>query len=59
MEVVRDGPPQYVITFAKYLFRDFMNTLMNFAKSVFPHISAKLKYFAKQFILTESPYHVL
>ena len=33
--------------------RDFMNTLRNFAKSVFAHISAK------QFILTESPNHVL
>ena len=40
-------------------FRDFMNTLRNFAKSVFAHISAKFKYFAKQFILTESPDHVL
>ena len=40
-------------------FRDFMNTLRNFGKSVFAHISAKLKYFAKQFILTESPNHVL
>ena len=26
-------------------FRDFMNTLRNFAKSVFAHISAKFKYF--------------
>ena len=40
-------------------FCDFMNTLRNFAKSVFAHISAKSKYFAKQFILTESPDHVL
>ena len=40
-------------------FRDFMNTLRNFAKSVFVHISAKFKYFAKQFILTKSPDHVL
>ena len=44
---------------------DFMNTLRNFAKSVFAHISAKLRYFAIQFILfiqfifTESPDHVL
>ena len=30
-------------------FRDFMNTLRNFAKSVSAHISAKFKYFAKQF----------
>ena len=36
-----------------------MNTLRNFAKSVFAHISAKLKYIAKQFILTESADHVL
>ena len=36
-----------------------MNTLNNFLKSVFAHISAKFKYFAKQFILTESPDHVL
>ena len=40
-------------------FRNFMNTLRNFAKSVFAHISAKFKYFAKQFTLTESPDHVL
>ena len=40
-------------------FRDFMNTLKNFGKSVFVHIFAKFKYFAKQFILTESPDHVL
>ena len=26
-------------------FRDFMNTLRNFAKSVFAHISAKFKHF--------------
>ena len=40
-------------------FRDFMNSLRNFAKSVFAHISAKFKYFAKQVILTESSDHVL
>ena len=40
-------------------FRELMNTLRNFAKSVFAHISAKFKYFEKQFILTESPDHVL
>ena len=39
--------------------RDFMNTLKNFAKSAFAHISAKFKYFVKQFISTESPDHVL
>ena len=42
-----------------FKFRDFMNTLRNFAKSVFAHIFAKFKYFAKQFILRESPDHVL
>ena len=41
------------------LFCDFMNTLRNLAKSVFAHTSAKFKYFAKQFILTESPDRVL
>ena len=40
-------------------FRDFMNTLRNLAKDVFAHISAKFKYFAKQFILTGSPDHEL
>ena len=40
-------------------FRYFKNTLRNFAKSVFAHISAKFKYFAKQFILTESTDHAL
>ena len=40
-------------------FRDFINTLRNFAKSVFAHFPPKFKYFAKQFILTESPDHVL
>ena len=42
-----------------FRFRDFMNTLRNFAKSNFAHIFAKLKYFAKQFILAESPDDVL
>ena len=40
-------------------FRDFMNTLGNFEESVFAHISEKFIHFAKQFILTESPDHVL
>ena len=40
-------------------FRDFMNTLRNFAKSVFACIFAKFTYIAKRFILTESPDHVL
>ena len=30
-----------------FKFRDFMNTLRNFAKSVFAHIFAKFEYFAK------------
>ena len=42
-----------------FRFRDFMNTLRNFAKSVFARIFEKFEYFAKQFILTESPDHVL
>ena len=36
-----------------------MNILRNFAKSVFDHTSQKFKYFAKQYIVTESPDHVL
>ena len=40
-------------------FRDFMNTLRNFAESVFACIFEKFTYIAKQFILTESPDHVL
>ena len=40
-------------------FGDFMNTLRNFTKSMFAHISAKFKYFAKQFILTETLDHVV
>ena len=42
-----------------FKFRDFMNTLRNFSKSVFAHIFVKFKYFGKQFILAESPDHVL
>ena len=45
--------------FKTFKFRDFFNTLRDFAKSVFAHISAKFTYFAKQLILTESPDHVL
>ena len=37
-----------------FKFRDLMNIFRNFAKSVFAHVIAKFKYFAKQFILTES-----
>ena len=36
-----------------------MNTLNKFNEICFAHNSAKFKYFAKQFILTESPDHVL
>ena len=39
-----------------FKFRDFMNTLRNFAKFVFAHISAKFKYFVKQFILRMDHY---
>ena len=42
-----------------FKFRDFMNTLRNFSKSVFVRIFAKFKHLAKQFILMESPEHVL
>ena len=34
-----------------YKFRDFMNTLRNFAESVFALIFAKFKYLAKQFYI--------
>ena len=37
-----------------FRFRDFMNTLRNFAKPVFTHIFAKFKYFAKQFDIFDS-----
>ena len=36
-----------------------MNTLTNFAKSVFAHIFAKFEYFAKVIIYSKSPDHVL
>ena len=39
--------------------RNFMNHLRNIAKSVFAHIFAKFKYFAKKFILKESPDYML
>ena len=42
-----------------FKFRDFMNTLRNFAKSVFAHIFAKFEYFAKVIIYSRSPDHVL
>ena len=38
---------------------DFMKTFRNFTTSVFAHIFANFKYFAKKFVLTESPDHVL
>ena len=40
-------------------FRDFMNTLRNFAKSIFAHIFAKFENFAKVIIYSKSPDHVL
>ena len=36
-----------------------MNTLRNFAKSVFAHIFPKFEYFAKVIIYSKSPDHVL
>ena len=38
-----------------FKFRDFMDTLRHFAKSVFAHIFAKFEYFAKVIIYSESP----
>ena len=37
-----------------FKFRDFMNILRNFAKSVFARIFVKFKYLAKQYILTDA-----
>ena len=42
-----------------FKFRDFMNTLRNFAKSVIAHIFAKFEYFTKVIIYSKSPDHVL
>ena len=42
-----------------FKFRDFMNTLRNFAKSVFAHIFVKFEYFAKVIIYSKSLDHVL
>ena len=42
-----------------FKFRDFMNTLRNFAKSVFAHILEKFEYFAKVITYSKSPDHVL
>ena len=41
-----------------FKFRDFMNTLRNFAKSVFAHIYAKFEYFSKVIIYSKSPDYV-
>ena len=38
-----------------FKFHDLMNTLRNFAKSVFARIFAKFVYLAKQLMLMESP----
>ena len=42
-----------------FQFRDFMNTLRNFAKSVFAYIFVKFEYLAKVIIYSKSPDHVL
>ena len=42
-----------------FKFRENINTLRNFAKSVFAHIFAKFKYFSKQIIFLGSPDHML
>ena len=44
---------------AIFKFHDFINTLRNFAKSVFAHIFAKFEYFAKVVIYSKSPDYVL
>ena len=40
-------------------FCDFMNTLRNFAKSVFAHIFGKFQYFAKVIIYSKSPDYMI
>ena len=42
-----------------FKFRDFMNTLRNFAKSVFAHIFLKFEYFSTVIIYSKSPDRVL
>ena len=42
-----------------FKFRNFINTLRNFAQFVFARFLAKFKYLAKKFILMESPDHTL
>ena len=42
-----------------FKFRDFNEHFKKFPEICFAQISAKFKYFAKQFLLTESPDHVL
>ena len=42
-----------------FKFRDFMNKLRNFTRSVFAYIFVKFEYFAKVIIHLKSPDHVL
>ena len=42
-----------------FKFRDFMNTLRNFVKSVLAHIFAKFESFEKVIIYSKSPDQVL
>ena len=42
-----------------FKFRDVMNTLRNFRKSVFAHILVKFQCVAKVIIYSKSPDHVL
>ena len=42
-----------------FKFRDFMNTLRNFAKSVFAHIFAKFEYLPLGYLCTEVDYFVV
>ena len=47
-----EPPPPFIVY-------TLMNTLRNFAKSVFVHIFSKFEYFAKIIIYSKSPDHVL
>ena len=53
------GDFEYVITFKKYLNFAIYEHFKEFREICFANISAKFKYFAKQFILTESPDQML
>ena len=52
-------PQQTIYPLEREFNSDFMNTLRNFAKSVFAHIFVKFEYFAKVILCSKSPDHVL